>query len=40
MFADDMVFCAMAREEVEEDLEKWRVVFEGHGLTIGRTKTE
>ena len=32
--------CAMTREEVEEDLETWRVVFERHGLKIGRTKTQ
>ena len=29
-----------SREEVEEDLETWRVVFERHGLKISRTKTE
>ncbi len=32
MFADDLVLCAMTREEVDEDLETWRVVFERHGL--------
>ena len=32
--------CAMTREEVEEDLETLRVVFESHGLKISRTKTE
>ncbi len=37
MFADDLVLCAMTREE---DLETWRVVFERHGLKISRTKTE
>ena len=40
MFADDLVLCAMTREEVEEDLKTCRVVFESHGLEISRTKTE
>ena len=40
MFADELVLCAMTREEVEEDLETWRVVFESHGLKISRTNTD
>ena len=40
MFADDLVLCAMTREELDEDLETWRVLFETHGLKISRTKTE
>ena len=40
MFADDLVLCTLTREEVEEDLETRRVVFEMHGLRISRTKTE
>ena len=40
VFADNLVLCAMTHEEVEEDLETWRVVFERHGLKISRTKTE
>ena len=35
----EKVMCVMTREEVEEDLETWRVVFERHGLNISRTKT-
>ena len=40
MFADDLVLCAMTREEMEENLGTWIVVFERHGLEINRTKTE
>ena len=40
MFADDLVLCAMTREEVDEDRETWIVVFERHGLKISRPKTE
>ena len=39
MFADDLVLCDMTREEEEEGLETWRVVFERHVLKISRTKT-
>ena len=40
MFAGDLVLCAMTREEVEEYLETWRVVFERHVVKISRTKRE
>ena len=40
MFADDLALCAMTREEVEEDLETWRVVFERHWQKISGTNTE
>ena len=40
MFAADLVLCAMTREEAEEDLKTWRVVFERHGLTMSRPKTK
>ena len=40
MFAADLVLFTMTREEVEEDLETRRVVFERHGLNISRTNTE
>ena len=35
MFADDLVLCTgctTTREEVEKDMDTWRVVFESHGL--------
>ena len=39
MFADDLVMCATTREEVEVDLETWRVLLKSHGLKISRTNT-
>ena len=38
--ADDLVLCAMTREEVEDDQETWRVVFDSDGLKINITETE
>ncbi|KAK3545944.1 hypothetical protein QTP70_016948, partial [Hemibagrus guttatus] len=34
MFADDIVICSESREQVEEDLEKWRVVLERRGMKV------
>ena len=40
MFADDLVRCAMTREEVEEDLETWIGVFESHWQNKDRVLAE
>ena len=40
MFVDDLVLCTMTLEEVEKDLETWRVVFERHRLKISKTKID
>ena len=40
LFADDLVLCAMTREEVVEDLDTGRGVFERHGLKMSITKTD
>ncbi|KAK3520195.1 hypothetical protein QTP70_017929, partial [Hemibagrus guttatus] len=37
MFADDIVICSESREQVEENLERWRFVLERRGI---RSKTE
>ena len=39
IFHYDLVLCAMTSEEVEEDMETRRVVFERHGLKISSTNT-
>ncbi|XP_069994144.1 uncharacterized protein [Penaeus vannamei] len=40
MFAHDVVLCARAKLELEEDLELWRYALERRGMKISRSKTE
>ena len=40
LFADDLVICEHSRAEVELQLERWREIFESHGLRVSRGKTE
>ncbi|KAK3523598.1 hypothetical protein QTP70_002716 [Hemibagrus guttatus] len=36
MFADDIVICSESREQVEENLERWRFALERRGMKLGR----
>ncbi|KAK3517593.1 hypothetical protein QTP70_012951 [Hemibagrus guttatus] len=40
MFADDIVICSVSREQVEENLERWRFALERRGMKVSRSKTE
>ncbi|KAK3528499.1 hypothetical protein QTP70_000472 [Hemibagrus guttatus] len=40
MFADDIVICSESREQVEENLERWRFALERKGMKVSRSKTE
>ncbi|KAK3548436.1 hypothetical protein QTP70_013068, partial [Hemibagrus guttatus] len=40
MFADDIVICSESREQVEENLERWRFALERRGMKVSGSKTE
>ncbi|KAK3505995.1 hypothetical protein QTP70_018909, partial [Hemibagrus guttatus] len=40
MFADDIVICSESREQVEENLERWRFALERRGMKVSRTTTD
>ncbi|KAK3542088.1 hypothetical protein QTP86_013386 [Hemibagrus guttatus] len=40
MFADDIVICSESREQVEENLERWRFALERRGMKVSINKTE
>ncbi|XP_013866635.1 uncharacterized protein LOC106519479 [Austrofundulus limnaeus] len=40
MFADDIVICGQSREQVEENLERWRFALERRRMRVSRSKTE
>ncbi|KAK3505596.1 hypothetical protein QTP70_004946 [Hemibagrus guttatus] len=39
MFADDIVICSESREQVEENLERWRFALERRGMKVSCSKT-
>ncbi|KAK3532125.1 hypothetical protein QTP86_008586 [Hemibagrus guttatus] len=40
MFSDDIVICSESREQVEENLERWRFALERRGMKVSCSKTE
>ncbi|KAK3553084.1 hypothetical protein QTP86_031352, partial [Hemibagrus guttatus] len=40
MLADDIVICSESREQVEENLERWRFALERRGMKVSGSKTE
>ncbi|KAK3537205.1 hypothetical protein QTP70_002607 [Hemibagrus guttatus] len=38
MFADDIVICSESREQLEENLERWRFALERRGMKVSRTR--
>ncbi|KAK3568074.1 hypothetical protein QTP86_029710 [Hemibagrus guttatus] len=40
MFADGIVICSESREQVEENLERWRFALERRGMKVSGSKTE
>ncbi|KAK3570792.1 hypothetical protein QTP86_026343 [Hemibagrus guttatus] len=40
MFADDIVICSESREQVKENLERWRFALERRGMKVSHSKAE
>ncbi|KAK3507862.1 hypothetical protein QTP70_002083 [Hemibagrus guttatus] len=40
MFADDIVICSESREQVEENLQRWKFVLERRGMKVSHSKAE
>ncbi|MCJ8736312.1 hypothetical protein PDJAM_G00258120 [Pangasius djambal] len=40
MFENDIVICSESREQVEENLERWKFALERRGMKVNRSKTE